>query len=1421
MALDTSTPTYDYSSAIAIIGMSGRFPASASVDELWQMLVNGATGLRRFEDAELLAAGVDPSLLADPNYVRVGTTVPDIDRFDAPFFGYTPLEAEMMDPQHRLFLECAWEALEHAAYDPESYDGLIGIFGGSGFCTYLLNNLFTRPELIDSAGKLVVAAGNERDSLTSTVSYKFNLRGPSVAVQTFCSTSLVAVHMACQSLLNYESDIALAGGVAITIPQEQGYLYEEGGILSPDGVCRTFDAAANGSVMGNGVGIVTLKRLDEALEDGDQIYAVIRGSAVNNDGILRVGYTAPGLDGQSGVIAEALSHADVPAETISYLEAHGTATPLGDAVELAATIRAFSLKTDKKQFCAIGSLKPNIGHLDRASGVTGLIKTALALHHQQIPPSLNFERPHPDVDLAHSPFYVNTMLREWRTGKNPRRAGVSSFGLGGTNAHVVLEECPSRQPVSRGRDSQIVILSAKSAGALEAATANLARHLKARPQLNLADVAYTLQVGRSAFSHRRMFCCRSIDQAIAALESVDPAQVQTVQQVNRARGVALCCTEINGADRPLLADLYATEPTFRAEVDACAKELQRLLGVDVRAELRDTASTAPLSDGASFAAGYALAQVVMSWGVEPEALIGDGIGAYVAASLAGVFEREEALQLVAAHARGDLSAALENIEPQPPQIPLVSNLTNAWLSDDQASDRQYWLDQQRSSGLADRLALIQERNWAVVLVGSTKLPATGPAAQAPVLATLRPANAERGGTAQLMPTLGELWLAGVKVDWAGLYADERRQRLPLPTYPFERQRYWVEPGQATAASTAKSGAKTGPVKKSDMADWFYLPTWKQSAGPELGKHTADGAAPWLVFVGEESFSSTLVETLAGHRAPITVRAGSGFVQHSATAFTIDPQQPDDYQRLFNSIPQPPQTIIHGWSLGTSPELSSASFEQAQHLGFYSLLFLARALGRLTEPVTVWALTNQAQAITGGEQLDPTQAPVAGACRVIAQEYGHVQCRHLDLALPLTIAAQERRLAQQVLAEIRAEPVDRYIAYRGTQRWIQEFEPLPLAQPAQSALRTGGVYLITGGLGGIGLVVAQHLARTYQARLVLTGRSTLPAREEWSAVLEASAPGDSLRAKIELLRELETLGADVLVLSADVSDEQQMRQVVETAIERFGALHGVIHAAGISDERSFGIVQDVSREACEQHFAPKVHGTLALERVLEDCPLDFCLVMSSLSSVLGGLGFAGYTAANIALDAIVYRHNQRHAVPWLSVNWDTWGLRADQHAQLGQTVAVYEMTPAEGIHVLERLLASREVAPRIVISTGELQTRLDQWVRVAPSDPATEQAAGSSVVHPRPLLPTPYVAPSGELEEHIAAIWQRTLGIEPIGIHDHFLDLGGNSLIATQVITRLRQQFQLNLPLTLLFDAPTIEELSLAIELALIEEIQEV
>jgi acyl transferase domain-containing protein len=574
---------FDDNDEIAIIGIAGRFPGANNVDNFWENLRDGVESIYHFTDEELLSAGVDSTLLNDPNYVKAASILEGIELFDAAFFGFTPRDAEITDPQHRLFLESAWEALEHAGYNSESYNGKIGLYAGVTTSNYFLTNLYSNQDLIQSLGALNISIGNDKDNLTTQTSYKLNLTGPSINVQNNCSTSLVAVHLACQSLLNGESDIALAGGVSIAkIPQKCGYQYQEGVIYSPDGHCRAFDANAKGTVFGDGLGIVVLKRLADAVADKDFIHAVIKGSAINNDGSLKVGYTAPSVNGQREVISEALALAGVEPNTISYIEAHGTGTPLGDPIEIKALTQAFRASTNQKGFCAIGSVKSNIGHLDTAAGITGLIKTVQALKHKQIPPSLHFEKPNPEIDFANSPFYVNTKLSEWRTNGLPRRAGVSSFGVGGTNAHVILEEAPVIEASSPSRPWQLLLVSAKTSTALQTATANLGTYLQQHTNISLPDVAYTLQVGRRVFDHRCIVVCQDVQDAAKLLKNQEAQGVFSYHFHPSSCPVIFMFSGQGAQYVNMGRELYEVEATFAKHVDTCARILQLHLGLDIR-----------------------------------------------------------------------------------------------------------------------------------------------------------------------------------------------------------------------------------------------------------------------------------------------------------------------------------------------------------------------------------------------------------------------------------------------------------------------------------------------------------------------------------------------------------------------------------------------------------------------------------------------------------------------------------------------------------------------------------------------------------------------------------------------------------------------------------------------------------------------
>jgi amino acid adenylation domain-containing protein len=908
------------SEGIAIVGMVGRFPGAASVDEFWDHLCQGVESSTFFTD-EQIDPSVDRELLADPNYIRARGIIEGAELFDASFFNISPREAEIMDPQARVFLELAYEALENAGYTAESFEGKIGLYAGSGQNTYFENHLCGRREIIDRLGAFQTMLANEKDFVTSRISYKLDLTGPSISINTACSTSLVAIIQAFQGLKTRQCDMALAGGISITTPQNRGYLYQEGGMLSPDGRCRPFDANGNGTLFNNGAGIVVLKRVEDALENGDRIYAVIRGVGMNNDGADKVSFTAPSVNGQMNAILQAQLSAGIDPETIDYIETHGTATHLGDPIELEALTQAFRTSTGDSripltQFCAIGSVKSNVGHLVAAAGVTGVIKTALALYNQQIPPSLNFESPNPEIDFTNSPFYVNNKLVDWKKAENLRRAGVSSFGVGGTNAHIILEEAPIKEQGSVGAEEQgrkynLLVLSAKTEAALQQKTEQLKTYLQQNPDIDLADVAYTLQQGRQAFNYRRFIVCQQGKEAITTLESLPPTQTATRYTDKRNRNIVFMFPGQGSQYVNMGANLYRDEAVFRNAVDRCAQILQPLLDIDLReilypkeqneesaALLKQTVYTQP----ALFAVEYALAQLWLSWGIEPVATIGHSIGEFVSACLAGVFSLEDALKLVATRGKmmwdlppgamlsvrlqasaveplltSELAIAAINgpslcvvsgaseqvaklqqeleakevvckplhtshafhspmmdtiVEPfaavvrtvklSPPQIPFISTVTADWITESQATDPEYWAGHLRATvKFAEGVQTLWQQPERVLLeVGPRTTAATLARQQARdlkqqiAISSLGSQAEDKAEWTALLQAIGQLWLSGVSIDWHSFSGNEKRSRLPLPTYPFERQRYWIDPPPAIADIDATNPVKATFIKNS-------------------------------------------------------------------------------------------------------------------------------------------------------------------------------------------------------------------------------------------------------------------------------------------------------------------------------------------------------------------------------------------------------------------------------------------------------------------------------------------------------------------------------------------------------------------------------------------------------------------------------
>ncbi|MCA9157244.1 MAG: HAD-IIIC family phosphatase [Planctomycetales bacterium] len=651
---------------IAIIGMAGRFPGAANVREFWSNITAGVCSIVDIPDADLNLPQDSP-LRNNPNLVRKSASVKDADKFDAKFFGIFPKEATLMDPQHRLLLENCWHAIEDAGYNVDAIDGPVGVFAGCYMDTYMLASLALSPKWLESlanafhGGDLLTELGNDKDYLATRVSFLLNLRGPALTVQSACSTSLVAIAQACQSLVSGQCDMALAGGVTLKLPQNRGYLYTEGGMVSPDGVCRAFDAQARGTVFGEGCGVVLLKRVDDALADGDDIYAVIKGWGLNNDGHAKLSYTAPSVEGQAGAIAMAHRTAGIEADSITLIEAHGTGTSLGDPIEIESLSRVFRLTTDKRQYCAIGSLKTNVGHLDVAAGVAGLIKTSLALRNRVLPPSLNYEQPNPNIDFESSPFFVNTRLRDWET-PFPRRAGLSSFGVGGTNAHLVIEEAPPLAATMAASPPQtapqLILLSARSAAALDAQRLAIVQHLQDHPQLDMADVAFTLQTGRKTFNYSLAAVVNDLTQAIEVLREKPSQQVFEQRQVRRGKSVVFMFPGQGAQHLDMARDLYDSDKIFREVFDRCSELLLAHLGYDLREMVflaaPDSTETAAerlnqtsVAQAAIFTVSYALAKRLQADGVLPSRMLGHSVGEFVAACLAGVFSLEEALRLIA------------------------------------------------------------------------------------------------------------------------------------------------------------------------------------------------------------------------------------------------------------------------------------------------------------------------------------------------------------------------------------------------------------------------------------------------------------------------------------------------------------------------------------------------------------------------------------------------------------------------------------------------------------------------------------------------------------------------------------------------------------------------------------------------------
>ncbi|MEM9427118.1 MAG: beta-ketoacyl synthase N-terminal-like domain-containing protein [Pseudomonadota bacterium] len=1343
---------------VAIVGLAVRLPGGVENTEgFWTLLRDGQCAIREFTKEELEGNGVPAHLLARPDYVRYAAPLDNFDHFDSDFFGLSPKEAVVMDPQHRQVLELSWEAMEQAGHVPSSFDGKVGVYAGCGMGSYFYFNVCSNPDLVDETGMFLLRhTGNDKDFLSTRVSHALDLRGPSINIQTACSTSLVAVHYAAEALRNGDCDMALAGGSTVELPQGHGYIFRENEILSPDGRCRAFDHRAKGTVFGSGAGVVALRRLDDAIRDGDPILAVLKGSAINNDGADKAGYLAPSVGGQAEAIRAAQKNAGVTADTIDYVECHGTGTYLGDPIEVAAMTEAFRQDTDKTDFCRIGSVKTNIGHLDTAAGVASLAKAALAIKHAQIPPSLGYEKPNPAIPFEGSPFRVNDTLTDWPTTDHPRRAAVNSLGVGGTNAHAIIEEAPE-QPASEESDwpFQLLTISAKTDAALNANTDRLATYLETDQSEKLADIAFTLKEGRHGFEKRRVVVAESHEQAADLLRDNDPRRVFTQGVVADSPDIAFMFPGGGAQYAGMARDLYDTEPVFREWMDKGLDILQPKLDYDVRA------IWLPDADGVAAAeerlktpsvqlplimiVEYALAQLWMSWGVKPTALIGHSMGENTAACLAGVMSFEDCIGLVhlrgtlfdtvpaggmlsvvlpekdlrkhltdeldiasinaasltvatgpadaldrleqslklkdidchriainiAAHSRmlDPILAAfgeyLSSIELKAPQIPFVSNFTGTRITDDEATSPAYWVNHLRNMvRFSDGIGVLAENTDRVFIEVGPGRAMVALAAQHEriqrnqVMGTLRDPGDAIPDDQYFVSALGRLWAMGGTFDWSQLWEGARRKRVALPTYAFQHKKYFIEPGSKAEQTAA---AQDWLMRIEDPEKWGWEPFWKPTYADcnvdvmrDLG---ATEPQTWLVFMDETGLGKALVDRLeaAGHTA-IKVQPGDTFARIGENEYIIAPElEGETYDSLLADLSARsllPDRVLHLWMV-TGKERArpgSSFYHRLQEQGFWSLFYLARgwtAVDGASLHVTV--LTSDAQQVAREGLKYPEKSTVFGPAKVIPREFPEITVSVLDVPGGATVKAKS--LVDPVLEEAFATPANTIAAWRDGKRLEQIWKPRRLARKTASDLpiNDGAVILMTGGLGGIGLTLAEKLARDYNAKIGFVARSPLPPRDKWDEVLRTSSVTSAKARRIRGLMAVEDAGGEVMVLEADVSNPVEMQSAVDAMTGAWGTINGVLHAAGAIDDAPILSKDSLSIDTV---LTAKVQGTQVLMEMFPDGALDWMVLFSSVSTVTAPAGQVDYVAANEYLNAVA-QSRAGGETQVTAINWGVW------------------------------------------------------------------------------------------------------------------------------------------------------------------------
>ncbi|WP_392534193.1 type I polyketide synthase [Nostoc sp. C117] len=1528
---------------VAIIGIGCRFPGANNPEAFWHLLRNGIDAISEVPverwDIEKFYHP-QPGTLGKMN-TRYGGFIEQVDQFDPDLFGISPREAKSMDPQQRLVLEVAWEALENAAIVPAEISGSqTGVVVGIGNYDYgiLSSKDLDRISAYDGTGNTISIAATR-------LSYLLNLRGPSFSIETACSSSLVALHLACQSLRNQETDLFVVGAVSLMLSPQQTITYSNAHMMAGDGRCKTFDAKADGYVRGEGCGVIVLKRLADAIGDGDNIQAIIRGSAVNQDGLSN-GMTAPNSVAQQAVIRQALQNAGVEPAQISYIEAHGTGTSLGDPIEIRALKTVLMQGRSLEQPCWIGSVKTNIGHLEAAAGMAGLLKVVLALKHQQIPPHLNLQELNPLISFDGIPFAIPCELQPWQVKTEPRFAGISSFGFGGTNAHVILEEGRGQQ---RGNQSQridilerplhLLTISAKTPPALSELAQRYANFLDENPELALADICYTANRKRSHFEHRLAVVADSTSQLRQQLQlftaGTETTTIVTGQvQGNKRRKIAFLFTGQGSQYAGMGQQLYQTQAKFRQIIDQCDQILQPYLDKPLlevlypqpgtNSPIDNTAYTQP----ALFALEYALYQLWQSWGIKPDVVMGHSVGEYVAACVAGVFSLEDGLKLIAA--RGKLMQALpengamvavmatvEQLQPllgvykekvaiaavngpqslvisgeksaisaisnqletagfktkqlqvshafhsplmQPmladflqvaseikfssPQMKLISNVTGQLVTAEIAT-AEYWCRHilnpvEFTASIAtlrsQKVAICLEIGPKPILLGMGRQ--CSPTVEGLWLPSLRPGQDD---WQVMLLSLAQLHCHGVAVDWQSFDADYSRVRLHLPTYPFQRQRFWIESKtdqktddlvhssivkllhqgnveqltQQLASQLSADEQTYLPkllevlVKQHQMEinspgipDWFYQIEWqpqprRQPEAQENG--AAKKVGSWLILGDRTGLGQAIAQLLQnqGHSC-VLVYPGDDYQLLAAATWLVNPARGEDFQRLLReALPSGElawRGVIHLWSLETTQtkDFSLAELAQAQTWGSISVLHLLQAIAQNPQPInpTFWLVTRGAISVNSSLPA-VQQSPVWGLGKVVALEYPELWGGMVDLD-PQPTADEVFTL----LAEISDAQKEDHLAFRSGQRYVARLVPMQPTASSKKDFNRNGTYLITGGLGALGLKLAQWLVTQGVKSLVLLGRS--------GASPEAQAN----------ITKMQTAGIKILVAQADVCNRADMLQVLEAVAASMPPLKGAIHAAGAV---GYDTITEMELTTWESILRPKVLGGWILHELTQDMQLELFVSFSSIASVWGSKGQAHYAAANHFLDTLA-NYRRSRGLPGLSINWGPWaevGMAVGEAQQFLARMGVEALPPQQALAALG--VALRGDAAQVTIANinwtvfkGIYEARGQRLLleKLGTLPENTEK----SLDEKSEILQNLTVATPTERQPILIAYLQaeisKVLGAAQLAdIHRGFFEMGIDSLMAVDLKNRLETNLNCSLPGTLLFEVPNIQDLA--------------